>query len=191
MPRPFRNIQESMVVLRRGFTTGAALRGKASTTKSIRQYKAQVNKSLDPLASEVKPIRRRKGFLIIGGLALYTFTAYGAYLYFTSQNAKIKGAEMDVPDDVSHRYNDTAKHFDSEVDQTEKLMGIGWLRQSLAKRASGNVLEVSVGTGRNTQYYDLKKCKSITMVDQSAEMVEIAKKKFDGMVCNSRIQLKC
>lgn len=82
---------------------------------------------------------------------------------------------------MSDRYNETAKSFDSEVELTEKTMRLGWRRKSLAKRASGHVLEVSVGTGRNGQYYDLKKCKSITFVDQSPKMIEIAKKKFYGM----------
>jgi methyltransferase OMS1, mitochondrial len=42
------------------------------------------------------------------------------------------------------------------------------------------VLEVSVGTGRNLKYYPVEKCKSITLVDTSKEMVEEAKKKFKG-----------
>ncbi|KAI9858210.1 MAG: hypothetical protein M1830_006349, partial [Pleopsidium flavum] len=57
-------------------------------------------------------------------------------------------------------------------------MFLGRLRKSLAKRAHGDVLEVSVGTGRNTKYYDIRKCKRITMVDQSGEMVKIATEKF-------------
>lgn len=87
-----------------------------------------------------------------------------------------------VPEDVSDRYNQLAKDFDKEVDFHEKLIGLGWLRHSLAKRVSGYVLEVSVGTGRNAQYYNLKGCKSITMIDQSLEMVEIARQKFNGMI---------
>lgn len=90
--------------------------------------------------------------------------------------------ELVVPEDVSDRYNKLAKDFDNDVNFHEKLMGLGWLRQSLAKRASGHVLEVSVGTGRNAQYYNLKTCKSITMIDQSPEMMEIAREKFNGMI---------
>ncbi|KAI9815291.1 MAG: hypothetical protein M1827_002771 [Pycnora praestabilis] len=120
----------------------------------------------------------RRGPWIIGGLAIYSFTAYGFYLYCGYNRAAEAAQESNVPLDVSDRYNKTAKGFDNEVDFTEKLMGLGWLRSSLAKRAHGNVLEVSVGTGRNMKYLDLAKCKSITMIDQSGEMVEIARKKF-------------
>lgn len=44
----------------------------------------------------------------------------------------------------------------------------------------GDVLEVSAGTGRNSGYYPLKKCNSITMVDTSTSMLEEARKKFKG-----------
>ena len=190
-----------MGVSRMGFATQAGLQARKSNGKSVQAYKVQLNRQLDPFIAKETPTRSRKGPLIFGGLALYCFTAYGTYLYFSSQRAKVEGAALNVPQDVSDRYKDTAKHFDRDVDRTEKLMGIGWLRQSLAKRASGHVLEVSVGTGRNARYYDLKKCKSITMVDQSAEMIGVAKKKFNGMTTShihvqlpfkgSCAQLKC
>ncbi|KZF22487.1 ubiquinone/menaquinone biosynthesis-related protein [Xylona heveae TC161] len=83
-----------------------------------------------------------------------------------------------VPEDVSDRYNESAEHFDSDVGTIEWMMGLLKMRKKLAKEAEGDVLEVSVGTGRNIEYYSLDKCKSITMVDLSPEMVEIARKKF-------------
>ena len=128
-----------------------------------------------------KERKLRKGPWIVGGLAIYSFTAYGSYLYSSLARAEGEYKSPEDCKDVSYRYNETAKNFDNEVGLTEKLMGIGWLRQSLTKRAFGDVLEVSAGTGRNVQYYDLGKCKSITMVDQSEEMLKIAKKKFRGM----------
>ena len=39
------------------------------------------------------------------------------------------------------------------------------------------MLEVSVGTGRNAIYYDLERVKSLTFVDQSGPMVDVARKK--------------
>ena len=48
----------------------------------------------------------------------------------------------------------------------------------MAREAKGHVLEVSAGTGRNSDYYRLKKCKSLTFVDSSGPMLEIAKEKF-------------
>lgn len=136
-------------------------------------------KSEDLLApSETAPRKFRKGPWVIGGLAVYSFTAYGVYLYSTLNRIDETSRGLNVPEDVSDRYNTTAKDFDDEVNLTERVMGIGLLRKSLTKRASGDVLEVSVGTGRNMSYYKLKKCKSITMVDQSGEMIAIARQKF-------------
>ena len=129
------------------------------------------------MPSKTTPRSFRKGPFIIGGLAIYSFTAYGVFLYNSLNSVAERSPNLKIPQDVSDRYNNTAKDFDNEVGFTEKIMGIGWLRQSLAKRASGDVLEVSVGTGRNMQYYNLKRCKTITMVDQSGEMIEIARKK--------------
>ncbi|MCJ1317102.1 hypothetical protein MMC15_002424 [Xylographa vitiligo] len=124
--------------------------------------------------------RPRRGPLIIGGLAVYCVVCYGTYLYISLGNTS-KTSRPEIAEDVSDRYNYTARTFDKDVDTTEKLMGLGWLRRSLTRQATGHVLEVSVGTGRNIKYYDTTKCTSITLVDQSAEMIEIARSKFRGM----------
>lgn len=49
---------------------------------------------------------------------------------------------------------ESARRFDQNLDQSEWLMGITSLRQKLAAEASGHVLEVAIGTGRNLSYYD-------------------------------------
>ena len=129
----------------------------------------------------------RRGPLIVGGLAVYCVVFYGTYLYISLGNTS-KTSKTGIPEDVSDRYNYTARSFDRDVNTTEKLMGLGWLRRSLTKKACGHVLEVSVGTGRNVSYYDTTKCSSITFVDQSAEMMEIARKKFNGTSCLRRLE---
>lgn len=100
-----------------------------------------------------------------------------------------------VPNDVSDRFNKTASMYDAEVSTAESMMRLGKKRESLVRRARGNVLEVSCGTGRNMEYYDLgerrgvnrdgkaeiKGCKSVTFVDLSSEMVEIARAKFEKL----------
>lgn len=83
-----------------------------------------------------------------------------------------------VPADVSGRYDENAASFDSDVNTIEKLAGINKRRKELTKLAKGDILEASVGTGRNIPYYPLKECESITMVDQSSPMLAIAKKKW-------------
>ena len=74
------------------------------------------------------------------------------------------------------------------------------LRRKLASQAHGDVLEVSIGTGRNLEYYDWDfkgykgvgkisriggikrgKIRSFTAIDKSGEMLEIAHEKFSKM----------
>ncbi|KAH7349556.1 methyltransferase OMS1 [Plectosphaerella cucumerina] len=49
---------------------------------------------------------------------------------------------------------ESARHFDKTLDASENAMGITSLRQKLGDRASGHVLEVAMGTGRNLVFYD-------------------------------------
>ena len=122
----------------------------------------------------------RKVPLILGSLVVYGFATY--IIYNSVQLYRLPNLPEGLPvsEDVSDRYERTAEHFDQDVDFTEKLIGMGWLRQRLTRKASGHVLEVSVGTGRNAAFYNLKGCKSIAMIDQSKEMVKIAREKFNG-----------
>lgn len=46
-----------------------------------------------------------------------------------------------------------ADEFDKELNLPEWWMGITKLRKRLAERATGNVLELAMGTGRNLEYY--------------------------------------
>ena len=48
---------------------------------------------------------------------------------------------------------DNAEQFDQELNLPEWWMGITSLRRRIAARASGNVLEVAMGSGRNLEYY--------------------------------------
>jgi methyltransferase OMS1 len=81
------------------------------------------------------------------------------------------------------------------------MMGITSLRKELAQEARGDVLEVSIGTGRNLGLYDWDfkgfngvgrvdgrsgqvkrgKVRSFTAVDKSAEMLEVAHDKFSAL----------
>lgn len=80
--------------------------------------------------------------------------------------------------DTSTVYNRTAATFDDSVSFTERFTGIDRLRKKLVGKAHGHVLETSVGTGRNASYFVMRKVKSLTFVDQSAEMIAIAREKF-------------
>lgn len=131
--------------------------------------------------------------MILGSITVLVFSSYTFYLYASLQRTIAQGANIEVPADVSHRYNSIATTFDSSVDWQEKLIGISRLRKKMIQQASGDVCEVSIGTGRNLTFYDWDfksfndvvnqqtkrgKVKSFTAVDKSPEMLEIAHKKF-------------
>jgi methyltransferase OMS1 len=52
------------------------------------------------------------------------------------------------------------------------------LRSRLVKQARGDVLESAAGTGRNSEYYVQSRVKSLTIVDKSKGMLEIAEQKW-------------
>lgn len=135
--------------------------------------------------------------MLLVGITAFAISGYSAYVYVSYKRAVAEGTKADVPADVSGRYDTIAPKFDEEVDYTEKLMGLKKLRKKMAQEASGDVCEVSIGTGRNLQYYDwnfkgfngvgrvgkdhqvkVGKVKSFTAVDKSGEMLEIAREKF-------------
>lgn len=118
-------------------------------------------------------LRNRK--LVIGGSGLAL--GFLGYRYY----GKASSAPEDNPPqdfDFSTRYNATASTFDQDVDTVEWLYGITKLRKRLIQQAHGNVFEAAVGTGRNSDFYDLKNITSLTFLDQSEEMVELAKAKW-------------
>merc|ERR1712039_1120010 len=71
-------------------------------------------------------------------------------------------------------FDGLAAKWDSTVRWDEFIGGIGRWRRRLAQRASGDVLEVAVGSGRNFSYYNSAKVKSVTGVDFSRAMLEVA-----------------
>ncbi|EAW09590.1 class I SAM-dependent methyltransferase [Aspergillus clavatus NRRL 1] len=129
------------------------------------------------------------------GVTALTISTYCGYLYASYRREVTQAQSLDVPTDVSDRYNRTAPTFDAEVELSEKTMRMGKKRQELVRRARGDVLEVSCGTGRNLEYYDLGErrgvdangraavqgCRSVTLVDLSPQMVEIARNKFEKL----------
>ena len=86
---------------------------------------------------------------------LYGLTSY-SYSYVSALKEDPDTRDLPTQDaDVSSTYDDIAQVFDSCVSSSEILGGVNWQRRRLAKQARGNVLEVSVGTGRNMKYYNL------------------------------------
>lgn len=96
------------------------------------------------------------------------------------QNHRIKLRE-DPPHlkaDIRHNYDNIAKWYDRIVGVIEWL-SLRRKRQDLIAKASGQVLEVAVGTGVNLAYYPPNV--RIDAVDLSSGMMEIARRKADRL----------
>lgn len=74
--------------------------------------------------------------------------------------------------EISEKYNRFARWYDW-VEGVPEVLGVRRLRRRLLQRASGRVLEVAVGTGKNLSYYP-EGCRIIG-VDVSAKMLNIAR----------------
>ncbi len=77
--------------------------------------------------------------------------------------------------DVKNAYNSWAPQYDSNQNKTRDLEGIA-LRDQLKNISFNAVLEIGCGTGKNTQWL-AGKAQTITSVDFSYEMLELAKLK--------------
>jgi ubiquinone/menaquinone biosynthesis C-methylase UbiE len=76
--------------------------------------------------------------------------------------------------EISEKYNHFARWYDWGEGILD-LLGVSRLRRRLLQRASGSVLEVAVGTGKNLRYYP-QGCRIIA-VDVSWEMLSVAQKR--------------
>ncbi|OIJ11620.1 SAM-dependent methyltransferase [Anaerobacillus arseniciselenatis] len=85
-------------------------------------------------------------------------------------------------DVIIKRYNRISRIYD----RMDKMVKEAW-RIELLKQVSGEVLEVGVGTGVNLAYYP--KGVSLTGVDFSPRMLELARKKVDRNQFRFEVQL--
>lgn len=77
-------------------------------------------------------------------------------------------------EELSQKYDRFARWYDW-VGAVPDLLGVRRLRRRLLQRASGRILEVAVGTGKNLQFYP-RGCR-ITAVDVSPEMLNVTQKR--------------
>ena len=78
------------------------------------------------------------------------------------------------PREISQKYDRFARWYDW-VEGIPELLGVNRLRYRMLQRASGTVLEVAIGTGKNLSYYP-RGCRIIA-ADLSREMLNIARKR--------------
>lgn len=113
--------------------------------------------------------------MFVLGLVAFGLGMYGVMLYASlSQEVDLK----DLPEDLVDRFDRDAEGYDEKVDLSEMLLLLTSRRKKLTAMASGHVLEVAVGTGRNIPYYNTKKCATVTLLDTSGPMLAVAKRKW-------------
>jgi ubiquinone/menaquinone biosynthesis C-methylase UbiE len=76
--------------------------------------------------------------------------------------------------ELSEKYDRFARWYDL-VEGIPDVLGVRKLRRRLLRPASGNVLEVAVGTGKNLRYYP-RGCRIIA-VDVSRQMLNVARQR--------------
>ncbi|KAL1971218.1 hypothetical protein VTN77DRAFT_170 [Rasamsonia byssochlamydoides] len=165
--------------------------GTPSSTPLPKRVNPLLRTPLEPAVRNTVPPRA----MTIVGVSILALSTYCGYLYTSYRRDVDQARSLQVPEDVSDRYNQTARNYDAEVEMGERVMRLGKRRQELVRMARGDVLEVSCGTGRNMQYYLLGErrgvdekgkaaiqgCRSLTFVDLSPQMIEIAQKKFEKL----------
>ncbi|KAK6361845.1 hypothetical protein TWF730_005557 [Orbilia blumenaviensis] len=139
--------------------------------------------------TSAQKIKRVKGIYWITGIGVYALSSYGVYLYIqygkavklNDENEKqYRLGVKDRPDIDTHQvYENISGKYDSNVRWSEFFMGMPFLRRWMMWGLQGDVLEASAGTGRNNAYYPVRNCKSVTMVDNSPNMLIIAKDDFE------------
>lgn len=153
-----------------------------------------------PIVLDEPPTKRSgQGFLWAISIFGALLGVYLVPLGVSVRNARRKNPEIDLEQnaDVSYRWADEKRNFDDEVNISETAMLMRAKRRRLINEAYGNVLEVSVGTGRNSELYDLRPydvkedtkygrsrtriITSLTFNDQSEVMVDQAMTKYLAM----------
>lgn len=116
-------------------------------------------------------------WLLLGTVFVGTVTSYGIYIYrsLSSPDDLDEKAE-DI--DLTRVYDDTADHFDKDLDRIEYWWGTMALRSKLVKQARGHVLESAAGTGRNSSFYVQGRIKSLILADKSKGMLAVAEEKW-------------
>lgn len=80
--------------------------------------------------------------------------------------------------EIRQKYEKFAHWYDL-IDGIPEVLGVRRLRRRLLQRASGRVLEIAAGTGRNLRHYP--KHSTITAVDFSLAMLKVARIRADRL----------
>ncbi|KAG9062455.1 hypothetical protein KI688_005370 [Linnemannia hyalina] len=119
--------------------------------------------------------------LIIGGLLTYA-TGVSAALTFLPSSSDKKTQDGSFPSETTRQstFDSLAPGYDKEVRMHEYLLGIQRRRKRLIAQATGKVLEIASGTGRNVDYYKKGCCDEIVFSDFSEGMMKVLREKVEG-----------
>jgi methyltransferase OMS1 len=137
----------------------------------------------------------RKAGVLIAGTSVYGVAVYMAYNYLQMSSKfddnKATAGEIGLQRRASdfsfvksaernQQYQRIADFYDDQIGRDEFFMGINLLRRSLLYwHASGTVLEVGAGTGRNLNYYKSSNTVNrVVLADQSDQMLAQAQQKI-------------
>ncbi|KAK3839650.1 MAG: S-adenosyl-L-methionine-dependent methyltransferase [Linnemannia gamsii] len=122
--------------------------------------------------------------LIIGGLLTYATGVSAALTFLPSsddnsnkQDGGTRGVSFPSETARQSTFDTLAPEYDKEVGLHEYLLGIQRRRKRLISQASGRVLEIASGTGRNVDYYKKGCCDEIVFSDFSEGMMQVLKEK--------------
>ena len=101
-----------------------------------------------------------------------------------SQSQAEAEAEADATQVIlSNKYNEyssTYDQLDGGSSASANAFGVLELRQQASKSVNGDVLEVAIGTGLQSEFYNAKNIKSFTGIDLSEGMLKAAKQKLSN-----------
>ncbi|KAF4839948.1 Methyltransferase OMS1 [Colletotrichum siamense] len=104
------------------------------------------------------------------GMGVYVSTMLTSCWLSSGRQGPEPATDACAPGQIAVFTEESARRFDEYLDGSEWMMGITSLRQKLAAEASGHVVEVAMGTGRNLPFYNwshvVQQPKSATTNDQ-------------------------
>lgn len=135
---------------------------------------------------------RRAGIVLAGG-GVYAGASGLAYLYFTAGREDEEDTKRQLsgsngngnnccsfvtnPDRVE-KFDELAAKYDFLINNDERFMMMNLLRKSLLYwHATGTVLEMAAGTGRNCSYYPASTVDRVILTDTSMPMLQQARRK--------------
>jgi methyltransferase OMS1, mitochondrial len=103
-------------------------------------------------------------------------------LMFNQCGSTTAPANALTPKEAASAYDSYASHYDAlDGGTASTILGLDDARAELFRRATGNVLEIGVGTGLNLAKYDTSLVTSLTVVDVSEGMIREARTRADSL----------